>query len=64
MNENLATVYEGIADALPNERVVTQGARRYSWRELDDRAARLAAHFEAAGLKPGAAVIVFLHNSP
>ena len=64
MNENLSTVYEAIADALPDERVVTQGSRRYTWRELDERAARLAGHFEAAGLGPGDAVIIFLHNSP
>ena len=39
-----------------------QGDRRVTWREFDDRAARLAAAFTAAGLKPGSKVASYLYN--
>ena len=63
MNENLASVYEVIADAIPDREVVVQGSRRIIWSELDDRAARLAAHLAAAGIGRDDRVVICLFNS-
>jgi fatty-acyl-CoA synthase len=43
---------------------VVHGARRYSWRELRDRSARLAAALRALGVGRGDAVSVMLPNTP
>jgi acyl-CoA synthetase (AMP-forming)/AMP-acid ligase II len=59
-----ATVWEAIADAVPDQGAVVQGERRTSWRAFDDRAARLAAAFSEAGLRPGSKVAQFLYNAP
>jgi 3-oxocholest-4-en-26-oate---CoA ligase len=61
--ENLASVYEAVADAAGDGVALIRGARHVSWRELDARAARLAAHFEAARLKPGDRVVLALYNA-
>ena len=37
-----ASILEAISDALPQEEALVFGQRRLSWRELDERAARLA----------------------
>src|SRR5215475_6344783 len=62
MDGNLADVFESVADALPDRTVLIQGERRRTWREFDERAARLAAAFTAAGLQPGAKVASYLYN--
>jgi 3-oxocholest-4-en-26-oate---CoA ligase len=41
-----------------------QGSRRVTYRELEDRAARLAAAWAAAGVVHGAHVALYLHNCP
>jgi len=61
---HLATVWESIADAIPEQDAVIQGSARLSWGEYDDRAARLASAFAAAGLGRGSKVGLFLYNSP
>ncbi len=43
---------------------VIHGRRRYSWRELRDRSARLAAALRALGVGPGDTVSVMLPNTP
>ena len=58
-----ATLWESLADALPGAGAVVQGERRRTWGELDQRAARLAGAFAAAGIEPGARVAQFLFNS-
>jgi len=63
VNENVSSVYEAIADAGGDAVALVQGARRETWRELDERAARLAAAFVASGLEPGAGIIIALYNS-
>jgi fatty-acyl-CoA synthase len=63
VNENVSSVYESIADADGDALALIQGARHVTWRELDDRAARLAACFQAAGLPPGARIVIALWNS-
>jgi len=63
VNENVSTVYEAIADADGTALALVQGDRRLTWRELDDRAARLAAFFQSSGLEPGARIVIALWNS-
>ena len=62
MNENIATVWELVADAVPGATAMIQGARRLTWAELDERAARLAAALAAGGVGPGSRVAVDLYN--
>ncbi len=57
-------VWEAITDVMPENDAVIQGERRYSWAQYDDRSARLASAFAAAGLGVGSKVGLFLYNSP
>jgi fatty-acyl-CoA synthase len=59
-----ATIWEGVADAVPGAEALVQGDVRRSWFEFDDRASRLAGAFLDAGLGAGSAVGQFLYNSP
>ena len=43
---------------------VIHGQRRYSWRQVRERSARLAAALQAAGIKRGSTVSVMLSNTP
>jgi fatty-acyl-CoA synthase len=60
---HFATIWEAIADALPDSPAVVHGDVRRTWGEYDDRAARLAAAFTAAGLGPNSKVGLYLYNS-
>jgi acyl-CoA synthetase (AMP-forming)/AMP-acid ligase II len=60
---NFADMWESVSDALPDRVMLVQGDRRITWRRFDDRAARLAAAFTAAGLQPGSKVASYLYNS-
>src|SRR5262249_46699440 len=62
MDWNLADVWESVCDAIPDRTVLIQGDRREDWRSFDERAARLAAAFMAARLKPGSKVASYLYN--
>ncbi len=62
MDWNFADVFESVCDALPDRTVLIQGDRRVTWRQFDDRAARLAAAFVAAGLAPDSKVASYLYN--
>ena len=59
---HFATLWESIADVIPDRPAVVCGQKRVTWREWDDRAARLAATFGAAGLGPDAKVGLYLYN--
>ena len=61
---NLADVFESIADAVPDRDALVSGEHRVTWREFDDRAARLAAAFVGIGLEPDSKVAMYLYNSP
>jgi 3-oxocholest-4-en-26-oate---CoA ligase len=63
VNENFASVYEAIADADGDYVALIRGARRVTWRELDERAARLAGYFTSAGLAPGAPIVIAQWNA-
>jgi fatty-acyl-CoA synthase len=59
-----ATLWEAISDAVPDRPAVVQGAIRRTWRELDDRAARLAGTLLAHGVGEGARLGQLLYNGP
>jgi fatty-acyl-CoA synthase len=62
MEMHFATVWESIADAIPELPAVTHGSVTRSWSEYDDRAARVAGALNAAGLGPDAKVSLFMYN--
>ena len=45
--ESFATVWERVADAIPDAPAVVQGERRVTYRDVEDRAARLASALAA-----------------
>jgi 3-oxocholest-4-en-26-oate---CoA ligase len=59
----MAAVLEAVADVRQGQTAIIQGPRRRSWRDLDDRAARLAGHLAAAGAGPGDRIGMALYNS-
>ncbi len=59
-----ATLWEAIADAVPDAIALVQGEVRRSWAAFDERAARLAAGLRTAGVSAGSRVAQFLVNSP
>jgi 3-oxocholest-4-en-26-oate---CoA ligase len=63
MEMHFATVWESIADAIPNLPAVTHGSTTRTWRDYDDRAARIAAALTDAGIGAGAKVSLFMYNS-
>ncbi|MBO0786205.1 MAG: AMP-binding protein, partial [Actinobacteria bacterium] len=63
MKESLATVLEAVADLRADRTAVVQGSRARSWRELDDRAARLAGYLAGTGIGAQARVGIALPNS-
>ncbi len=64
MYESFATVWEAMADAVPDAPAVVQGDRRVPWHQLDERAARLAGALTEAGIAPGAHVALYQYNGP
>ncbi len=63
MEMHFATVWEAIADELPDTDAIIQGEVARTWREYDDRAARLASALASAGLAPDSKVGLYLYNS-
>ncbi len=64
MEMHFATIWESIADVVPDHLAVVQGDRRITWGAYDQRAARLASAFSAAGLGPDSKIALFLYNCP
>ena len=62
MEMHFATVWESIADAIPELPAVTHGDVTRSWSDYDDRAARVAGALAAAGLGPDSKVALFMYN--
>jgi fatty-acyl-CoA synthase len=66
MDFHFATAWEAIADTVPDRvALVSEDGRRTvrrTWREYDERAARLASVLAAHGLGPGSKVGLYLHN--
>jgi fatty-acyl-CoA synthase len=62
VSESWATLWEALADAQPDQIAVVLGDQEIRWRDLDDRAARLATVFAASGVKEGSRVAQLLYN--
>jgi 3-oxocholest-4-en-26-oate---CoA ligase len=62
MEMHFATIWESLADTVGDVTALVHGDIRRSWAEYDDRAARLAAAFTAAGLGPDAKIGLYLYN--
>jgi acyl-CoA synthetase (AMP-forming)/AMP-acid ligase II len=58
----LADLFEAVVDADPDREILVVGDRRLTYRELDDRANRLAHVLAGAGIGPGVAVGLQLAN--
>ena len=64
MEMHFATVWESLADELGDQLALVHGDTRRTWSEYDERAARLAGAFVAAGLGPDSKVGLYLYNGP
>lgn len=62
-NWNFADVWETIADHQPDHLAMVRGDTAMTWREFEQRSARLAARLSGAGLGRQASVACYLHNS-
>jgi 3-oxocholest-4-en-26-oate---CoA ligase len=63
MHFNLADLWERVADTVPDHDAIVDGARRFTYAELDERANRLAHVLAARGIGAGDHVAVYLYNS-
>mgnify|MGYP001324073433 FL=1 len=61
---NLADIWEWAAARVPDRDALVVGPARRTYRELDERANRLAHHLRAAGIGPGDRVALDLRNGP
>jgi len=62
MEMHWATVWESIADVVGDRPAVTNGTVTRSWSDYEDRAARIAAAYTAAGLGPDSKIALYLYN--
>ena len=62
MEMHFATVWESIADVIPDEPAVTHGDVTRTWAEYDERSARIAQALTAAGLGPDSKVGLYMYN--
>ncbi len=60
---HLAGIWETIADAIPDAPAVAQSGRRSTWRQYDERAARIAGALTSAGIMRGAKLGIYGYNS-
>ncbi len=64
LSENWATLWEAFADAQPEQVAVVVGEHTLTWRQLDDRAARLAWVLGSCGVGQGTRVAQLMFNCP
>jgi fatty-acyl-CoA synthase len=62
MEMHFATVWEAIADAIPDRAALVHAGTRRTWREFDDRAARLGRALGERGVGPDSKVAQYLYN--
>jgi 3-oxocholest-4-en-26-oate---CoA ligase len=62
LSENWATLWEALADAQPDHVAVVVGEREMRWRDLDERAAKLAGALATEGIGAGSKVAQLLYN--
>jgi fatty-acyl-CoA synthase len=63
-SSHYATVWEEIADAIPDVRALGHGGRTWTWSEFDERSARFAAGLHEHGIARGDGVAEYLYNCP
>ncbi len=63
MSFNVADLFEHAVDAMPDRTAIICGDRTVTYRDLDERANRLAHHLAARGIGPGDHVGVYSRNS-
>jgi acyl-CoA synthetase (AMP-forming)/AMP-acid ligase II len=59
---NMADLFESVADAVPEREALVCGEHRLSYRQLDERANRLAHWLAARGIGPGDHVGCYMYN--
>jgi acyl-CoA synthetase (AMP-forming)/AMP-acid ligase II len=63
MEFNLADLFEHAADAFGDREYLVCDGKRRTYREMDERANRLAHHLQARGIGPGDHVGIYAYNS-
>lgn len=63
MTWHLAAIWDLVARTVPDALAVVQGERQTTWRDYEDRAARLAAAMANVGVGPGSKVAIYGYNS-
>lgn len=63
MTMNMGDMWEAVADALGDEVAQIHGERQQTFREFEQRAARLAGALYAHGIRPGAKVALYVYNA-
>ena len=64
LSENWATLWEALAARQPDHVAVVLGDTEIRWRDLDERAARVASALAAAGIGARGAVAQLMYNCP
>ena len=59
---NFASIFEGIADAVPDAVAAAHGFESHTWAEFEDRSARIAAALDAAGIGHDDKVGLYIYN--
>ena len=62
MEMHWGTVWESIADAIPDNPAVSNGGVTRSWAEYDERSARIASALTEAGLQAQSKVALYMYN--
>ena len=62
MRFNIADLFESVADAIPDREALVCGSRRLTFRELDERASRLAHYLGSQGVRAGDRIGIYLFN--
>jgi acyl-CoA synthetase (AMP-forming)/AMP-acid ligase II len=62
MDVSIGTIWEAVSRALPDAVAVAEPGRETTYREFDERASRLAAALEKAGVGAGDTVACYLYN--
>jgi 3-oxocholest-4-en-26-oate---CoA ligase len=62
MDVSFGTIWEAVARELPDAVAISEPGRDYTYAEFEQRAARLAGAFVAAGVRPGDKVACYLYN--
>ncbi|MEP7046268.1 MAG: AMP-binding protein [Ilumatobacteraceae bacterium] len=62
MELHYATIWESIADTIPTATAVAHGDSVATWAQFDDRAARVAAAYVAAGLGHDSKIGLYMYN--